>query len=64
MSLETQRQSDKVRIQQYQTLLEISEAIASNRDLASLFRNLSQHLREVVDFEWVSTLLYDPARGV
>jgi formate hydrogenlyase transcriptional activator len=64
MSLETQRQSDKVRIQQYQTLLEISEAIASNRDLASLFRNLAEHLRAVVDFDWVSTLLYDPARDV
>jgi formate hydrogenlyase transcriptional activator len=64
MSLETQRQTEKVRIQQYQTLLEISEAIASNRDLASLFRNLAQHLREVVDFDWVSTLLYDPARDV
>ncbi len=64
MSLETQRQSDKVRIQQYQTLLEIAEAIASNRDLASLFRNLAQHLRAVVDFDWVSTLLYDPARDV
>ncbi|HEY9435349.1 MAG TPA: GAF domain-containing protein [Blastocatellia bacterium] len=64
MSLETQRQIDKVRIQQYQTLLEISEAIASNRDLASLFRNLAQHLRAVVDFDWVSTLLYDPARDV
>ena len=48
MSLETQLQSDKVRIQQYQTLLEISESIASNRDLASLFRNLAQHLRAVV----------------
>src|SRR5262245_54730761 len=64
MSLETPRQSDKVRIQQYQTLLEISEAIASNRDLASLFRNLAQRLREVVEFNWVSTLLYDPARDV
>src|SRR5262245_45392785 len=64
MSLESQRQSDKVRIQQYQTLLEISEAIASNRDLASLFRNLAGRLREVVDFDWVSTLLYDPARDV
>ncbi|HKQ77886.1 MAG TPA: GAF domain-containing protein [Blastocatellia bacterium] len=64
MSLETQQQSDKVRIQQYQALLEISEAISSNRDLASLFRNLSQHLRAVVDFDWVSTLLYDPARDV
>jgi formate hydrogenlyase transcriptional activator len=64
MSLETQRPSDKVRIQQYQTLLEISEAIASNRDLASLFRDLAQHLRAVADFDWVSTLLYDPARDV
>src|SRR5262245_9398530 len=64
MSLETQRQSDKVRIQQYQALLEISEAIASNRDLASLFSNLAQRLRAVVDFDWVSTLLYDQARDV
>ena len=62
MSLETQQQSDKVRIQQYQALLEISEAIASNRDLASLFRNLEQHLRAVVDFDWVSTLLRSGAR--
>src|SRR5262245_9373872 len=64
MSQETPQQSSKVRIRQYQTLLEISEAIASNRDLTSLFHNLAQHLRAVVDFDWVSTLLYDPARDV
>src|SRR5262245_25754378 len=64
MSLETPLQTSKVKIRQYQTLLEISEAIASNRDLASLFHNLAQHLRAVVDFDWVSTLLYDPARDV
>src|SRR5262245_12046412 len=64
MSLETTRQTSKVRIRQYQTLLEISEAIASNRDLTSLFHNLAQHLRAVVDFDWVSTLLYDPAFDV
>src|SRR5688572_32945291 len=59
MSLETTRQNNEVRIRRYQTLLEISEAIASNRDLASLFHNLAQHLRAVVDFDAVSTLLYD-----
>jgi formate hydrogenlyase transcriptional activator len=64
MSLETTRQNNEVRIRRYQTLLEISEAIASNRDLASLFHNLAQHLRTVVDFDVVSTLLYDPARDV
>src|SRR5215468_1893078 len=64
MSLETPRQTSKVRVRQYQTLLEISEAIASNRDLTSLFHNLAQHLRAVVDFDVVSTLLYDPARDV
>jgi formate hydrogenlyase transcriptional activator len=64
MSLETTRQSNEVRIRRYQTLLEISEAIASNRDLGSLFHNLAQHLRTVVDFDVVSTLLYDPARDV
>src|SRR5262247_3265098 len=64
MSLETPRQNNKVMIRRYQTLLEISEAIASNRDLASLFHNLARHLRAVVDFDAVSTLLYDPARDV
>lgn len=64
MSLETTRQNNEVRIRRYQTLLEISEAIALNRDLASLFHNLAQHLRTVVDFDVVSTLLYDPARDV
>src|SRR5262245_25229837 len=64
MNLETPRQNNKVMIRRYQTLLEISEAISSNRDLASLFHNLAQHLRAVVDFDVVSTLLYDPARDV
>jgi transcriptional regulator with GAF, ATPase, and Fis domain len=64
MSQETPRQTSKVKIRQYQTLLEISEAIASDRDLTSLFHNLAQHLRAVVEFDWVSTLLYDPAHDV
>ena len=55
---------DKVRIRQYQALLEISVAIASNRDLTLLFHNLEQHLRTMVDFDRVSTLLYDPAQDV
>src|SRR5262249_56051722 len=45
-------------------LVGIGEAMASNRALASLFRNPAPHLREVVDFDGVSTLLYDPARNV
>jgi formate hydrogenlyase transcriptional activator len=58
------RQDNEMRIRRYQTLLEISEAIAVNRDLASLFHNLAQHLRAVVDFDAVSTLLYDPVWDV
>ncbi len=49
MSLETQLQSDKVRIQQYQTLLEISEAIASNQSArVYLDSNPKQPLEAVV----------------
>jgi formate hydrogenlyase transcriptional activator len=63
MSVESQVQASKTLLQQYQALLQIAEAIARHRDLASLFSNLAQQLRPVVKFDGVATLLYDPASG-
>jgi formate hydrogenlyase transcriptional activator len=51
-------------MEQYRTLLEVTEAIASHRDLASLFGDLAQHLRTVVEFDGIVTLLYDSTSGL
>src|SRR2546430_4734757 len=50
--------------EQYQTLLEVSEAIAVHRDLPSLFHDLVQRLHHVVNFEYMRLLLHDPERDV
>jgi formate hydrogenlyase transcriptional activator len=47
---------------QYQALLEISEAIASHRDLDQLFANLAPRLHRVVRFDFVNLILYEPTR--
>jgi formate hydrogenlyase transcriptional activator len=49
---------------QYQTLLEVTESIASHRDLSELFHVLAQPLRNVLDFEYLSVRLHDPERNV
>ncbi|HEY7164611.1 MAG TPA: sigma 54-interacting transcriptional regulator [Candidatus Binatia bacterium] len=46
----------------YQALLEISEAIASHRDLDQLFRDLAPRLHRVVEFDFANLILYDPAK--
>ncbi len=46
---------------QYQALLEVSEAIASHRDLGRLFHDLAPRLHRVVQFEFANLILYDPA---
>src|SRR3989442_710595 len=48
--------------EQYQALLEVSEAIAVHRDLSELFRDLANRLHRVVNFEHMRLLLYDPER--
>ncbi|HEU4344619.1 MAG TPA: sigma 54-interacting transcriptional regulator [Candidatus Binatia bacterium] len=48
----------------YQTLLEISEAIASHRELDQLFHDLAPRLHRVVEFDFANLILYEPARGV
>src|SRR5216684_3419546 len=45
--------------QQYRTLLAVSEAIVSHRDLATLFHDLAGRLHLVVRFDYLACVLYD-----
>ena len=45
----------------YQTLLAISEAIISHRDLSSLFHDLADRLRRVVRFDYLALVLHEAA---
>jgi len=45
-------------------LLEVSESIASHRDLAELFQDLAQRLPHVVPFDFINAVLHEPARNV
>jgi formate hydrogenlyase transcriptional activator len=45
-------------------LLEVSQAIASHRDLEELFRDLAQRLPEIVPFDYINAVLHEPARDV
>jgi formate hydrogenlyase transcriptional activator len=49
---------------QLEALLEVSEAIAQQRDLPALFHDLSERLHCVVDFDFLALTLYDAARNV
>jgi formate hydrogenlyase transcriptional activator len=49
---------------QLEALLEVSEAIAQQRDLAALFHDLSVRLHSVVDFDFLTLVLHDPAKNV
>src|SRR5258708_26466222 len=46
---------------QYQTLLAVSEAIVSHRDLATLFHDLAGRLHLVVRFDYLACSLHDAA---
>ncbi len=50
--------------QKYLTLLELSKAIASHRDLSRLFHDLSCRLRNLFAFSHLGVMLYDPGRNV
>src|SRR5215468_3161226 len=45
-------------------LLEISESIASHRDLGEMFRDLGRRLPGIVPFDYINLLLHDPGRDV
>jgi formate hydrogenlyase transcriptional activator len=49
---------------QLEALLEVSEAIAQQRDLPALFHDLSDRLRSVIDFDFLTLVLHDSARNV
>src|SRR5438132_9004804 len=44
---------------QYRTLLAVSEAIVSHRDLATLFHDLAGRLHLVVRFDYLACVLHD-----
>jgi formate hydrogenlyase transcriptional activator len=48
----------------YLTLLELSKAIASHRDLNGLFHDLACRLQKLVDFSHLGVMLYDPQHNV
>ena len=48
---------------QYQALLEVSQSVASHRDLTALFRDLVERLPRVVSFDSLWLVLHDPARN-
>ena len=48
---------------QYQALLEVSEAIALHRDLDRLFQDLAPRLHRVVQFDFANLILYEPTRN-
>jgi formate hydrogenlyase transcriptional activator len=47
--------------QGYRTLLAVSEAIVTHRDLRQLFHHLAGLLHQVVRFDYLALLLHDPA---
>jgi len=49
---------------QLEALLEVAEAISQHRDLAALFHDLAERLHSVVDFDFLTLMLHDPARNV
>src|SRR5574341_538185 len=51
-------------MEQYRALLEVSESIATHRDLHELFRELAERLPRVVEVNFVALSLHDPARNV
>jgi formate hydrogenlyase transcriptional activator len=49
---------------QLEALLEVSEAIAQQRDLPALFHDLAVRLHAVLDFDFVTLVLHDAAKNV
>ncbi len=56
--------TNQLRLEQYRALLEVSEAIAANRHLTGLIRDLSGRLQQAVQFDYISLILHDPQRDI
>ena len=50
--------------EQLRLLIEVSEAIATHRDLTTLFRDLAKRLPAIVPFELIALFLHDPVKNV
>ena len=48
---------------QLRLLLEVSESIASHRDLNQLLQDLAQRLPQIVPFDYINVILYESARN-
>src|SRR5208283_6169446 len=49
---------------QHQALLEVTESIATHRDLPALFHDLKERLPRLVNFDTLWLVLHEPARNV
>jgi len=49
---------------QLEALLDVSEIIAQHRDLKTLFHELALRLHSVVDSDFLTLVLHDPAKNV
>jgi formate hydrogenlyase transcriptional activator len=56
--------SNHAAVERYRTLLQVSESIASDRDLADLFLSLAALLHRLVTFDFICLTLPDPARNM
>ncbi|HTS71563.1 MAG TPA: sigma 54-interacting transcriptional regulator [Terriglobia bacterium] len=55
--------SNPAAVERYRALLQVSESIASHRDLQDLFRSLAELLHRLVTFDFICLTLPDLARG-
>ena len=51
-------------VEQCLTLNAVSRIIASRRNLSDLFHDLAEHLHGLLEFSYLSVMLYDPAQHV
>lgn len=46
----------------YEALIRVSQVISAHHDCRDLFRSLATELRQVVQFDYIAVVLYDPVR--
>ena len=59
-----EKSAPKPAASQHQVLLEVSESIATHRDLPGLFHDLVERLPRLVNFDTLWLVLHEPARNV
>jgi formate hydrogenlyase transcriptional activator len=63
MSRTPQHGSEK-RVDRYEALLQALESLSRHDDLTALFNELAQRLHKVLEFDFISVMLHDPAEDV